>query len=29
MDPQGDIYEALKREFDRNYNGVCPSFLFS
>ena len=21
MDPQGDIYEAYKREFDRNYNG--------
>ena len=21
MDPQGDIYEAYKREFDRNDNG--------
>ncbi|KAL4424145.1 hypothetical protein ABPG75_001446 [Micractinium tetrahymenae] len=21
MDPQGDLYEAYKREFDRNYNG--------
>ena len=21
MDPQGDLYETYKREFDRNYNG--------
>jgi hypothetical protein len=21
MDPQGDIYEAYKREFDRSYGG--------